>query len=61
MPRSPTPTTRSPTCSPWPSAYRDNALENPHLYAVMFGATSLKGFSLAEDDMEVGLHTPSRR
>ena len=29
-------------------AYRDNALQNPHLYAVMFGATSLKGFTLTD-------------
>jgi AcrR family transcriptional regulator len=36
-------------------AYRDNAMENPHLYAVMFGATSLKGFQLTEDDLEIGL------
>ena len=36
-------------------AYRQNALENPHLYAVMFGATSLKGFQLTDDDMEIGL------
>ena len=35
------PTTRSPTCGGWPCAYRDNALDNPHLYAVMFGAQSL--------------------
>jgi AcrR family transcriptional regulator len=38
-------------------AYRDNALANPHLYAVMFGATSLKGFTLTEADMEIGLNT----
>ena len=38
-------------------AYRDNAMENPHLYAVMFGATSLKGFQLTEADMEIGLST----
>src|SRR3989337_1764327 len=36
-------------------AYRRNALENPHLYAVMFGATSLKGFQLTDADMEIGL------
>src|SRR6478735_10905012 len=36
-------------------AYRDNAVQNPHLYAVMFGATSLKGFTLAEEDMVIGL------
>jgi len=38
-------------------AYRQNAVENPHLYAVMFGATSLKGFHLTADDMEIGLHS----
>jgi AcrR family transcriptional regulator len=38
-------------------AYRANALQNPHLYTVMFGATSLKGFTLAEGDMEVGLNS----
>ncbi len=38
-------------------AYRDNALQNPHLYAVMFGATSLKGFTLTEQDMEIGLNS----
>ncbi len=36
-------------------AYRDNALQNPHLYAVMFGATSLKGFQLTDADMAIGL------
>jgi AcrR family transcriptional regulator len=36
-------------------AYRDNAVQNPHLYAVMFGATSLKGFTLTEEDMGEGL------
>lgn len=38
-------------------AYRNNALHNPHLYAVMFGATSLKGFQLTEADMVIGLNT----
>ncbi len=38
-------------------AYRDNAVQNPHLYAVMFGATSLKGFQLTEADMAIGLNT----
>jgi AcrR family transcriptional regulator len=38
-------------------ASRDNALQNPHLYAVMFGATSLKGFVLTESDMEIGLNS----
>jgi AcrR family transcriptional regulator len=36
-------------------AYRDNAVANPHLYAVMFGATSLKGFHLHASDLEIGL------
>src|SRR4051794_32650358 len=38
-------------------AYRDNAMQNPHLYAVMFGATSLKGFTLTEQDMVIGLNS----
>ncbi len=38
-------------------AYRDNAMANPHLYAVMFGATSLKGFQLTEEDLEIGLNS----
>ena len=38
-------------------AYRENAVQNPHLYAVMFGATSLKGFTLTEQDMEIGLNS----
>ena len=36
-------------------AYRENAMANPHLYAVMFGATSLKGFTLTDADMAIGL------
>ncbi|MCW2796911.1 TetR/AcrR family transcriptional regulator [Nocardioides sp.] len=36
-------------------AYRANALENPHLYAVMFGTASLGGYRLHEDEMGVGL------
>jgi AcrR family transcriptional regulator len=38
-------------------AYRANALENPHLYSVMFGATSLGGYSLAPEDRAVGTYT----
>lgn len=38
-------------------AYRENALENPHLYAVMFGTASLGGYRLAPDDREVGRYT----
>ena len=37
--------------------YRTNALENPHLYSVMFGATSLGGYSLAPEELEVGIYT----
>ena len=35
-------------------AYRDNALEHQHLYAVMFGGSSLGGFSLTEEDRQYG-------
>lgn len=35
-------------------AYRHNALDNPHLYAVMFGGCSLAGFSLDEEDRQHG-------
>jgi AcrR family transcriptional regulator len=38
-------------------AYRANARENPHLYSVMFGATSLGGYSLAPEERAVGLYT----
>ena len=34
-------------------AYRDNALENRHLYGVMFGAISLSGFGGNGPDLEV--------
>jgi AcrR family transcriptional regulator len=40
-------------------AYRLNALANPHLYAVMFGASSLAGFSLSEEDRQYGRYTLS--
>lgn len=36
-------------------AYRENALENPYLYAVMFGSASLGGYRLGDEDREVGL------
>ncbi len=36
-------------------AYRDNALDNPYLYAVMFGSASLGGYRLHDDDLEIGL------
>lgn len=32
-------------------AYRDNARENPHLYAVMFGTASLRGYRRDESDV----------
>jgi len=38
-------------------AYRENALENPHLYAVMFGTASLGGYRLTPDDREIGRYT----
>jgi AcrR family transcriptional regulator len=38
-------------------SYRANALENPHLYSVMFGATSLGGYTLAPEERSVGLYT----
>lgn len=38
-------------------AYRLNALANPHLYAVMFGGSSLAGFSLSEEDRQHGRYT----
>jgi AcrR family transcriptional regulator len=40
-------------------AYRHNALANPHLYAVMFGGSSLAGFSLSENDRQHGRYTLS--
>ncbi|MFC5183328.1 TetR/AcrR family transcriptional regulator [Actinomadura harenae] len=38
-------------------AYRRNGHENPHLYAVMFGASSLASFSLSESDRQHGRYT----
>lgn len=38
-------------------AYRRNALDNPHLYAVMFGGCSYSGFSLSEEDRQHGRYT----
>jgi len=35
-------------------AYRHNALANPHLYAVMFGGSSLAGFELSDEDRQHG-------
>jgi AcrR family transcriptional regulator len=36
-------------------AYRQNALDNPYLYAVMFGSASLGGYRLHDDDLAIGL------
>ncbi|TYK52494.1 TetR/AcrR family transcriptional regulator [Actinomadura decatromicini] len=41
-------------------AYRHNAMQNPHLYVVMFGAASLAGFSLSEEDRQHGRYTLTR-
>ena len=38
-------------------AYRDNALRNPHLYAIMFGSSNLGGFALTEADRQHGRYT----
>ncbi|WP_242911441.1 TetR/AcrR family transcriptional regulator [Actinomadura terrae] len=38
-------------------AYRHNALANSHLYTVMFGSSSLGGFTLSEDDRQHGRYT----
>lgn len=38
-------------------AYRGNAADNPHLYAVMFGGSSLGGFSLTDADRQHGRYT----
>jgi len=38
-------------------AYRHNAQANPNLYAVMFGGSSLAGFSLTEQDRHHGRYT----
>lgn len=35
-------------------AYRHNAQQNAHLYAAMFGGSSLAGFSLTEEDRQHG-------
>ncbi|GAA2596986.1 TetR/AcrR family transcriptional regulator [Actinomadura fulvescens] len=40
-------------------AYRHNALANSHLYGVMFGGSTLGGFSLTEDDRQYGRYTLS--
>lgn len=38
-------------------AYRENALEHSHLYAVMFGGSTLVGFSLTGEDRAHGRYT----
>ncbi|HEY0803736.1 MAG TPA: TetR/AcrR family transcriptional regulator [Pseudonocardiaceae bacterium] len=38
-------------------AYRGNALEYPHLYAVMFGSSALGGFELTDEDRQHGRYT----
>lgn len=38
-------------------AYHDNALENRHLYSVMFGGSTLGGFALNEEDRQYGRFT----
>jgi len=38
-------------------AYRANALDNPELYAVMFGSASLGGFRLSPEEREDGRYT----
>lgn len=38
-------------------AYRENALEYPHLYAVMFGGATLGGYRLSRTEMDVGSDT----
>lgn len=36
------------------AAYRANALDNPHLYSVMFGSASLGGYRLHDEELRVG-------
>lgn len=36
-------------------AYRQHALEHPHIYAVMFGSASLGGYRLHDEELDVGL------
>ncbi|MGN6475411.1 MAG: TetR/AcrR family transcriptional regulator [Mycobacteriales bacterium] len=38
-------------------AYRANALDNPQLYAVMFGSASLGGYRLHDDELNEGRYT----
>ena len=37
------------------AAYLENALADPHLYAVMFGTASLGGYRLHDEELDVGL------
>ncbi|WP_167736758.1 TetR/AcrR family transcriptional regulator [Nocardioides sp. 1609] len=37
------------------AAYRAHALAHPHLYAVMFGATTLGSFRLSHEEQQVGM------
>lgn len=39
------------------NAYRDNAVEYPDLYAVMFGGSALGGFALTDEDRQHGRYT----
>jgi AcrR family transcriptional regulator len=39
------------------AAYRANALDNPHLYAVMFGAAPLGGYRRPADELAQGRYT----
>lgn len=38
-------------------AYRQSAHSSPHLYAVMFGGSSMAGFDLSDEDRRIGLYT----
>jgi AcrR family transcriptional regulator len=38
-------------------AYRESAHERPHLYAVMFGGSTIAGFELSDEDRRIGLYT----
>lgn len=38
-------------------AYRDSARDDPHLYAAMFGSSSLGGFALTDEDRQHGRYT----
>jgi AcrR family transcriptional regulator len=41
-------------------AYRHTAVDNAHLYSVMFGGRSLAGFQLTEEDRQFGRYTMVR-